>query len=806
MNEVLNQENKDGNQNPDVLDTNKICGGPMLFDIQNMPVDFLTSEDNIAKSCRPGIENFQMSTGKQAVHNIEAISRPELPTQGIYENLEVVNVYIGNEGPEEETDKINLSEIDQSMKEQQKSEPEINLQENVEIDSQNPPKKKTKKRLRKPMEWKQNDRKIKRQKGEQYIDRKGKEHSARKIYGNCRPSCTYQCKNITPEERQIIFDQFWKLSDIEKGHYYARFVKRNMVARRRVKDENNAKKNWTYSYNFEVNNNSYKVCKEYFLSTLNISAKRIYYFFKRVQNPVTSIPRTPNKGNMGKKAIPHEQKDLVRKHINSFECLDSHYCRANTNKKYLDASLNISRMYDLYTAWLPEGTDPVKKSMYCNIFNTEFNLAFHVPKKDLCDKCEEFKKVQEPDDETRKRQEDHVKHKEAGRKERQRDRENKEDSIAVVTFDLENVFALPKINVSNAFYKKKLNCYNLTGHCSTNNITYCSIWHEYLSGRAGNHLASALIKILKNVVKDNENLRKIILWSDSCVPQNKNSIMSVALQTFLQSEDSKNVIEIEQKFCEPGHSNLQEIDAVHSVIERFLRPKEIMSPVSLCRFLTQLPSTYKTKLRVLQMKLEDFKDYQTVALCYVYNKVPYNKVKQISYNKFNQFRVSFRKSFDDELQDEDICQYKSKKADQNKPSEVNKFPPPKPISTVSAGLRKDKRDHLISMLKYMDGVDLQYFKHLLRNTDNTEDQPGPSRDISKEDEKSSETKTGNIKPTLKEKPGRQLRSNSKFDLRLKSKPNSQSKSKPKPQPKSKPKPQPKSKSKSQPKPKTKSQQ
>ncbi|KAK4880082.1 hypothetical protein RN001_008228 [Aquatica leii] len=114
--------------------------------------------------------------------------------------------------------------------------------------------------------------------------------------------------------------------------------------------------------------------------------------------------------------------------------------------------------------------------------------------------------------------EKHLRRKTLGRQERNRNRSNLQESVAVITFDFENVFALPKCNVSKVFYMEKLNCYNLTGHCSTNGITYCSIWHEYICGRAINYLASALIKILINVVMDNPTLEKIILWSDSCVP------------------------------------------------------------------------------------------------------------------------------------------------------------------------------------------------------------------------------------------------------------------------------------------------
>lgn len=133
---------------------------------------------------------------------------------------------------------------------------------------------------------------------------------------------------------------------------------------------------------------------------------------------------------------------------------------------------------------------------------------------------------------------------------------------------------------------------------------YCSIWHEFTAGRDSNAIASAIVRILNALSEDLPNLRTVILWSDSCVPQNKNSIMSLALMHFLHNTKSKIEI-IEQKFSEPGHGNLQEVDAAHSVIERSMRNIDIYSPLGLVRMLMNIRSK-KNKFQVLQMKTEDF--------------------------------------------------------------------------------------------------------------------------------------------------------------------------------------------------------
>lgn len=89
----------------------------------------------------------------------------------------------------------------------------------------------------------------------------------------------------------------------------------------------------------------------------------------------------------------------------------------------------------------------------------------------------------------------------------------KEVIILFFTYDLQNVFSLLKVYVEG--YKSKLNTYNLTAHSSTNNCFYSTIWHEYTCWRGGTHITNAIIKILKVLLKDNPNLSKIIIWSDS---------------------------------------------------------------------------------------------------------------------------------------------------------------------------------------------------------------------------------------------------------------------------------------------------
>ncbi|KAK3769899.1 hypothetical protein RRG08_047051 [Elysia crispata] len=248
-------------------------------------------------------------------------------------------------------------------------------------------------------------------------------------------------------------------------------------------------------------------------------------------------------------AVDEAVKESIRTHIKSIPRIESHYCRADTNKEYISQyGLNVTSLYRKYVEkCVEDGSVPGKLHLYCEIFNTEFNIAFHFPKSDRCDKCEEKQYSNFPTKEQISLYDAHEKGKEETRAEKNRDREN--ENAFVVCFDLENVFALPRANVGTFFYKRKLNTFNMTAHCSISKKGYGAIWHEGLSGRGSNDIASAVIKILNAIADDHSEdprLKHIILWSDSCVPQNQNRVFSTALKYFLTQHQE--VESIQQKF------------------------------------------------------------------------------------------------------------------------------------------------------------------------------------------------------------------------------------------------------------------
>lgn len=244
----------------------------------------------------------------------------------------------------------------------------------------------------------------------------------------------------------------------------------------------------------------------------------------------------------------------------------------------------------------------------------------------------------------------------------------------------------------------------MTAHLSTTKKVYCALWPETLSGRAGIDIASAVYKILEKVIQDNPSMGSLILWSDSCVPQNRNSIISFAMADFIKHH--ANLKKITMKFSTPGHSCVQEIDSVHSCIEKVLSKCEYFSPLSLIRLLLQV--NRQTPYKIIQMQSSDFKNFQECSSQLKYNQIPYTKVSQLRFTN-SLFEVQYKTSHGSN-EFETVNLKHSMKTRQE--STLTTIPIPRSIKTVHE-LPQNKVDSILSMYRWMPTVDKEYYNAVL---------------------------------------------------------------------------------------------
>ena len=150
-------------------------------------------------------------------------------------------------------------------------------------------------------------------------------------------------------------------------------------------------KNVTRIYTLDTHEGVKTLCKELFLKTLNVSNGRVERALKN-KRANRGVPSIQKRGKNVKRKTVEEDKKYVMEHIASFPRYIYHYTRhQQEHRQYLAPNINMKIMYRLYKErCLSQSNTTVRESYYRYIFNTEFNLHFHQPIKDSCQKCDRF--------------------------------------------------------------------------------------------------------------------------------------------------------------------------------------------------------------------------------------------------------------------------------------------------------------------------------------------------------------------------------------------------------------------------------
>lgn len=129
----------------------------------------------------------------------------------------------------------------------------------------------------------------------------------------------------------------------------------------------------------------------------------------------------------------------------------------------------------------------------------------------------------------------------------------------------------PLTKASAFYYRKKLNVHNFTMYNLLNHDVTCYWFDETASDLSASTFASCIIDALSKILE--QTRLPVILWSDGCNYQNRNTVLSNVL--LIMSEEYK--VTIEQKFLTKVHTQM-ECDSVHSSIEAKLRNRDISLP------------------------------------------------------------------------------------------------------------------------------------------------------------------------------------------------------------------------------------
>jgi len=460
-------------------------------------------------------------------------------------------------------------------------------------------------------EWKRNVQKRLRNAGEEYTSSSKKKIPAKSFYNFvCHCKCT---EKVSVEERKSMFDLYWKSSREAKLAYLCGHVKQSDVGRRYTTtgDTSRRKKTRVYFATTE-NGGSQKVCKASFLKTLQISNGSLDRALKcELRGTFKELRGTGTPKNK----LQHSAIVAIRNHIGSFPQYESHYCRASAkNVQFLPQSLNLCLMHRLYQDQQHiSGNIAVSLSKYKQVFYTEFNLKFKKPKKDTCNKCdnfyiqleahkdqpEEYKKVVVLRDE----HQGLAKYARDMLKDERQAAKDQNSRCQVITFDLQSVLPTPRLTSNVVYYKRQLSVYNLGIHDCKEEKGIMFVWHEGLASRGSQEISSCLHKFVHSDYC-NHDKTELIAWSDSCGGQNRNIKVAISMLKIVQ-DPMLLYSTITQKFLVSGHSFLPNDSDFGDIEKRAKFHPEIYTPSHWYKIMKEAKVS-SPSFDVVEMKREDF--------------------------------------------------------------------------------------------------------------------------------------------------------------------------------------------------------
>lgn len=236
------------------------------------------------------------------------------------------------------------------------------------------------------------------------------------------------------------------------------------------------------------------------------------------------------------------------------------------------------------------GTKVCSLAKFKKVFYEDFNLGFGNPHTDTCSTCKKFLVSIKTTKDVDKRLELRTQlklHKLRAKKFYDIMKAESADTVKIV-FDMQQNQPLPKLSVGEVFFCRQVWLYNLTImiHKPKQEKKYIShyVWLETESGRGANEVASCVQHFLESLegnfekllgVKPEEKMN-LLLFSDACASQNKNTILMGTLMNFV--ERSKIFSSIKHVFPVRGHSYMP-ADRVFGRIEKeYRKHEEMISP------------------------------------------------------------------------------------------------------------------------------------------------------------------------------------------------------------------------------------
>ena len=279
----------------------------------------------------------------------------------------------------------------------------------------------------------------------------------------------------------------------------------------------------------------------------------------------------------------------------------------------MDSKLSIKKMYEDFGSFFVKNLPPAygagdvckpTEKVYRDIFCSEYNLSFYVPRKDQCAVCAKRNAIQ-GDAEKMKAYEDHILQKDRAQAEKDMDkvRSRSDESFVMSTFDMQSILQLPVSESGPLYYKRKLILHNFTIYESSadkQQNAFCFLWNETHGKRGANEIGTCIFTYLKSL---DPKIKHVTFFSDCCSGQNRNRYISAIL---MHAVSVLPIDVIDHKFLIPGHT-MMECDSMHSCIEHAQRH---LSLYSMHEWVTVLKAARRHK--PYSVKVMEFKEFHNL--------------------------------------------------------------------------------------------------------------------------------------------------------------------------------------------------
>lgn len=373
-----------------------------------------------------------------------------------------------------------------------------------------------------------NQRKLLRNSGQEYINVSNKVVEEKK-FQFISVCCSNNCHlKVSEDEQRELFEYFWNLADyyLQNLYLYGLLSKkiRPKTILSQIQNGNKRKPNFCrWDYHLDIDGVKANVCINLFISIFQVSPKRLSTLQNKINNGKSfSDGRGYHKHH---KKIPKEKWYFLHQLINGLSKNNSHYSLEKSQKFYFeDNQITLTWLYKTFNNILLDNKLEIMSYWsFKKYYDENFNIGFSNPKSDVCDLCFEMTNigVERLTEEQRiifdKHLNDYNDYKSIKSSILSSDLSEK----LVIEFDYGQNKPLPKLNKTSNYYSRCLwfFIFNVFIHSTKESFMYYFLEGQFKKG--SNSVISFVYQTLKSI--NLLNYKEIILFSDNCPGQNKNS-------------------------------------------------------------------------------------------------------------------------------------------------------------------------------------------------------------------------------------------------------------------------------------------